>query len=180
MAGVVNGSSKEKTISIWDQQLNLVKILAGHKMEITSILLLEDRSLVSSSLEFNLIFWDLSQYKQLNVFNGIYCEHTNGMVEISREKLIVFRGHTLFIINTKVYQIETILNEKLDNSFLSIIELDNGNILCGTSIGLREYKALQCIYIKNTENNSINFMVKHYYYILTSSYDHSIKIWKYE
>ena len=114
-----------------------IATLKGHRSIVSSIIKLKNKNiLVSASLDYNFIIWNLSTYQKESVIKGVECFGKNSMLELENGKVIVGGRLSIKIIDItkKTIDIE-IINGKL-GTLLSFCEIDNNTIICGCSEGM--------------------------------------------
>ena len=179
--------SNDNTIKIWNSNppYNLIKTLKGHFLWVSSIFYLKENDiLLSESLDFTLRFWDLPIYQCNTIIKTKECFFCNSFVELVNNRIVIGGKIIIIIINISKGIIERqIENEKLGFVY-SLIQLRDGNILCGL------YKGLSCIYDlkENTlyfnrenmhKNDILCLLVIDKQQFISCSEDKTIKIWKY-
>ena len=178
--------SWDKTIKIWNSNhpYNLINTLEGHTHIASSIIQLKDKDiLISGNNDDTLRKWNLLTYQCMKIINNVECINNNSILEIDNNRIIVGGYNVITIVNISNDIIEhQIKNDKL-NRVWSLIQLRDGNILCGCEDGLI------CLYdIKlNTlsfrkekiHNESVYCLLNINKYQFISSSSKEIKVWEY-
>ena len=177
--------SGDKTIKIWNSNhpYNLIKTLNGHTGWVTSIIQLKDKDiLISGSDDKTLRKWNLLTYQCDKIINNVECWYSNSLLEIDNNRIIVGGKNVITIVNISNDIIEhQIENDKLSYVW-SLIQLRDGNILCGC------WNGLICLYDiklntlsireKKTHNKPVYCLLNiNKYQFISSSYE--IKVWEY-
>ena len=131
--------SRDNTIKIWNSNhpYNLIKTLNGHSKDVTSIIQLKDKDILISGSYYDntLRKWNLLTYQCDEIINNVDCYYNNSLLEIDNNRIIVGGGRVITIVNISNDIIEhQIENDKLDYVW-SLIQLRDGNILCGCKNG---------------------------------------------
>lgn len=114
-----------------------IATLKGHKTIVASILKLRNKEiLISASVDYNFIIWNLITYQKECVIKGVECIQCNSMVELEDGKVIVGGRLSIKIINviTKTIEVD-ILNGKI-GTVARFCEMSNNIIICGCSDGM--------------------------------------------
>ena len=179
--------SWDTNIKVWNSNnpYNLIKTLNGHTNEVKSIIQLKDKDiLISGSGDHTLRKWNLLTYQCDKIIDKVDCCDSNSLLEIDNNRIIVGGENVITIVNISNDIIEhQIENNKL-NDVWSLIQLRDGNILCGCDYGLI------CLY--DIKLNTLSFREKkiHYgsvycllnlnqYQFISSSCFGDIKVWEY-
>lgn len=115
------------SIRIWNSiSFKPMRILKGHSNIITRIQLLTNNTLVSSSKDHTIRFWNITLYQCECIFD-LYTE--SNIIELTNNKLLIGGENYLYHIDLFSYKIET--KTKVDSIIYSMIHLDKNNfILC--------------------------------------------------
>ena len=178
--------SRDKTIKIWNSNhpYNLIKTLNGHTYDVKSIIQLKDKDiLISGSWDNTLRKWNLLTYQCVKIIDNVWCYDNNSILEIDNNRIIVGGNRVITIVNISNDIIEhQIENDKLYFVF-SLIQLRDGNILCGC------WNGLICLY--DIKLNTLSFREEkihngrvccllniNQYQFISSSFG-EIKVWEY-
>ena len=114
-----------------------IATLKGHRSNVSSIIKLKNKDiLVSASLDYNFIIWNLSTYQKESVIKGVECSSSNSLLELENGKVIVGGRLSIKIIDITKRTIDIeIINGKL-GTLMSFCEMDNNTIICGCSEGM--------------------------------------------
>ena len=178
--------SIDKTIKIWNSRhpYNLIWTF-NDNTRFTSIIQIKNKDiLISGGLEKMLYKWNLSTYQCESKIKDVQCYDSNSLLELENNRIIVGGLKEISIVNIFNDSIEhQITNDKL-SIVSSLIQLRDGNILCGCSDGL------MCVY--DIKSNTLSFKADkmhddhvsclvniNKYQFISGSFDKTIKVWKY-
>ena len=193
-------SCSDKIIKIWNSNhpYNLIKILKNYPDNYTSIIQLKGKEFLISGCEnldgLDSLFgrkednalrkWNLLTYQcDTNYFN-VSCSLSNSILQIDNNRIIVGGSNVITIVNISINIIEQqIIDENL-NFVYSLIQLRDGNVICGFLNGEI------CLYDINLNtfsykdepihDNSVSYLLninKHTF--ISCSFDKTIKVWEY-
>ena len=178
--------SKDNTVKIWNSNhpYNLIKTLNGH-FDVRSIIQLKDKDILISGNNNNILRkWNLLTYQCDTIIKNVNCFDSNSLLEIDKNRLIVGGINEITIVNISNDIIEQqIKNNRLGYVF-SLVQLANGNILCGCKGGLICLYDVKLYTItfredKIHDNNVTCLLNINKYQIISCSWDYTIKIWNY-
>lgn len=186
--------SGDRTIKIWRNSppYDLMATLKGHVSDVTSILQLKGKELLISGARDDIITgtydhclraWNLETYKCDRIVNGQDCNNTNCILELEGNRIIVAGENVLSIISTTHFVAVQVIKKEEGIGIFSMIEIRDGNVLCGTKEGnvaiydvntnnmlVKETSHKDTISTLRNVNNSM---------FVSGSWDSSIKLWQY-
>ena len=118
--------------------------LKGHKSAIYCLFKLRDKNvLLSWDEEGYLLFWDTELYKHIGEMKIIPCGDISSIYQCKNGKVLLGSEKTIHIINTKTFQIENIIDIKINsydfywgtNGKVCFLEFDNNTVLCFSENG---------------------------------------------
>jgi len=184
----------DKLIKIWNKEgetFNISTTINVHKLNINSLLQIKRTEFVSSSSNENKIyFWDLNLRKIICILENIVCSlNSNSLYKLSKDYFIVGGLMNNYIIDIKTRKVFKKINTHsfyFFNSFLKINEniFFQGNdygeiILWKINLDKNKKKEWNIQFIKKIHDFGINNIIKYNNYIITCSYDKTVKIFKY-
>ena len=90
--------------------------LKGHKSSIYCLFKLRNRNvLLSWDEEGNLLFWEIELYKHIGEMKIIPCGDISSIYQCKNGKVLLGSEKTIQIINTKTFQIENIIDIKINS-----------------------------------------------------------------
>ena len=111
------------SIRIWNSiSFKQMRMLRGHSNIITGIQLLTNNTLVSSSKDNTIRFWNISLYQCECIFD---LNTESNILELANNKLLIAGKNHLYHIDLFSYKIET--QSKVDSIIYSMIHLNNNN-----------------------------------------------------
>ena len=176
--------SDDKTIRIWNSNspYQCLKIIQGHTDGVISIIELKNKKyIVSCGRDCTVIFWNSLTYENEKVIKDIYCCDKNSIVEIENNKLIIGGEDSISIINLSTLKLETKTSNNCLEYVCSIIELSDGNVLCGGD-GILIHFDVNTYNIQkfNCHDDDITALIEiNDNTLISSSNDETIKIWEY-
>ena len=135
--------SHDNNIFIWNTQppYNRKCSLIGHKSEVTSIIQLKNKKIISvtGKKDGMMKIWTLDEtndniIKQESVVNT-FCHCSNSLVEIDNNKVVIGAYEIIRIVNVKRKQIEAIIECHSNSLISSITVLNNGCIVSACEEG---------------------------------------------
>lgn len=180
--------SDDETIIIWNSTYPFqeIKRLKQHTSYVESLIELKNQDLiVSGGVDWKIIFWDNITYKCAYEINDIICFSRNSLLELEDNLLIIGGYKKVTIINLSNFQIEKEIILEEAGYVCSMIEFQDGTILCGDGGGhFFHLDALsnQIIDVKeNVHESSIyGLLLINNNTFASCSNDKSVKIWKSE
>lgn len=176
--------SFDNTIKIWSSlpPYDLIATLDGHIKDVISIVQLKQKEyLVSASCDETLRIWNLVSYQFKAGIEKVSSSGSECMIEINNDKLIVGGKEIIQIINCSTYEIEGLINCPNVATINSIVELEDGIVLCGCYKGIfliYYHEENKYIEMKGMHKDEISSIIKiSDNMIVSSSYDRSLKVW---
>lgn len=179
--------SGDKLIKIWKSipPYNLIKILKGHFNSVNSILFLKEKDLlISGSCDLTLRFWNISTYQCITIITNVFCLTPKCLIQIDNNKIAVGGQKTLALINLDAFAIEEMFIHEEVIFFLSLLQLRDGNILCGCDNGIlyiydREHHRMLPDKIEDYAEDIAELLRvnDHQFFGCTRTYE--IKLWEY-
>ena len=165
-----------------------IKVLEGHHSNLRSILRMNDKDiLISISEGRGLRVWNLRTYECISSeLNNIKCYDANSLYQIDDDRVIVGSDNGASIINITNTEVEYQIKNGEGKDFYNVssfVKLNNDHIFCGCGNGkycLIDTKKMQYTIQESTHKEGFTDLLKvDNYTFLSSSYDNTIKIWKY-
>lgn len=178
--------SCDRTIKIWDSVDNhCIITLDNNTTFVKSLIELKNKIYIVSASDDLVIFWDNKNYEIVKIFEDIYCCSSNSLLEIHNQRIVIGDFEKLMIINANTFQIESKFDlEKGVGGVHSLIELKNGNLLCGckgilVQVDLNQFKSISSK--SNIFNQDIGGLVElnDLSLICSSVWASDIKVWQF-
>ena len=96
-----------------------------------SVIQLKNKDILVSGTNSNATFYNLNKIIQIKKINNVLCSQRNSIIQINDE-LIVIRGkNIIYLINSKIYQIQICFEDKLIRYIDSFAIINDNILLCG-------------------------------------------------
>ena len=173
--------SDDGFIKFWEKNVELYININNYNLNEYIYNILE----INNNIIFTTTYLNIFSLKSNTIsynFKNIQCSEWNNNLCLINQNILIIGGiKKLYIFNLNNF---ILLNEfDYNNDILSIIKINNNVFLIGDSdgnISKFEYEDYDIILINNinkAHNNYINSIVKYKNFIITCSYDESIKFW---
>jgi WD40 repeat protein len=191
--GNIMTCAEDKLIKIWNNDgglFNISTIINVHKLSINSLLQTTNTEFVSSSSNENKIyFWDLNLRNIICILDNIVCSlNSNSLYKLSKEYFIVGGLLNNYIIDIKKRKVFQKINTHSFYFFNSFLKLNENLFLQGNDFGeiivwninsdKNNKKEWNIQFKKKIHDFGINNIIKYKNYIITCSYDKTVKIFK--
>ena len=191
--GNIMTCADDKLIKIWNKNgglFNISTTINIHKLSINSLLQINNNEFVSSSSNENKIyFWDLNLIIIICKLDDIICSlNPNSLYKLSNDYFIVGGILNNYIIDIKKRTVFQKINTKSFYFFNSFLKLNDNLFLQGNDFGeiflwniisdKNNKKEWNIEFKKRIHDFGINNILKYKNFIITCSYDKTVKIFK--
>jgi len=177
--GYIISGSGDKTIKIYELKTGkLIKILRGHKKEVTSIIV-KDNYIISSS-NVNIKIWSLKTGKLIRTIRLSKCQFCSNKIDIYKNYIFNSLGNTVKIWSLKTGKLIKTLKTKARS--IDDVKVNKDYIVVALYNKINHYiqvwsmKTKKLLYTINY-NDSIRTLAILDNYILSSSLNNDMKVW---